>query len=152
MKTRKDVRRDEWDARTVPPKVRRRGEGRQQGIVLILLAIGIPLIAFFIQVDGADQEEGQAGAKDGASEADQNEFRLGTGNDIRGQEQNQQDNCHAGKDGDGFREGRTGLCIHFNLLIYWFGFAFRIAVNQEACHATKVVLKVYFFEFSPYLK
>lgn len=53
MKTRKDVRRDEWDARTVPPKVRRRGEGRQQGIVLILLAIGIPLIAFFIQVDGA---------------------------------------------------------------------------------------------------
>ena len=53
MKTRKDVRQDEWDARTVPPRVRRRGEGRHAGLVLILLAIGIPLIAFFIQVDGA---------------------------------------------------------------------------------------------------
>lgn len=53
MKTRKDVRRDEWDARLPPPKVRRRGAHAHQGFVLILLAIGIPLIAFFIQVDGA---------------------------------------------------------------------------------------------------
>jgi hypothetical protein len=53
MKTRKEARRDEWDARTVPPRVRRRGEGRQTGLVLILLAIGIPLVTFFIQVDGA---------------------------------------------------------------------------------------------------
>ena len=53
MKTRKDARKDEWDARIVPPRVRRRGEGRNQGLVLILLAIGIPLLAFFIQVDGA---------------------------------------------------------------------------------------------------
>ena len=30
-----------------------RGAGRDQGLVLMLLAIGIPLVAFFIQVDGA---------------------------------------------------------------------------------------------------
>ena len=53
MNTRKDVRRDEWDARYVEKPVRRRGSGRNQGVLLILLAVGIPLVAFFIQVDGA---------------------------------------------------------------------------------------------------
>jgi len=51
---RKDVRRDEWDARFAPDKVRRsRGAGRNQGLMLMLLAVGIPLVVFFIQVDGA---------------------------------------------------------------------------------------------------
>jgi hypothetical protein len=54
MPTRKDARQDEWDARLAPGKPRRvRGAGRDQGLVLMLLAIGIPLVAFFIQVDGA---------------------------------------------------------------------------------------------------
>jgi len=54
MPTRKDARQDEWDARLAPGKPRRtRGTGRDQGLVLMLLAIGIPLVAFFIQVDGA---------------------------------------------------------------------------------------------------
>jgi len=53
MSTRKEARRDEWDARFVEKPVRRRGSGRNQGIMLILLAVGIPLVAFFIQVDGA---------------------------------------------------------------------------------------------------
>ena len=53
MKTRKDARQDEWDARLPPPASRRRGEHAHQGLVLILLAIGIPLITFFIQTDGA---------------------------------------------------------------------------------------------------
>jgi hypothetical protein len=53
MSTRKDARRDEWDARYVEKPVRRRGSGRNQGVLLILLAVGIPLVAFFIQVDGA---------------------------------------------------------------------------------------------------
>jgi hypothetical protein len=54
MPTRKDARQDEWDARLAPDKPRRaRGAGRDQGLVLMLLAIGIPLVAFFIQVDGA---------------------------------------------------------------------------------------------------
>jgi len=53
MRNRKDARRDEWDARFVEKPVRRRGSGRNQGVMLILLAIGIPLVAFFIQVDGA---------------------------------------------------------------------------------------------------
>lgn len=54
MKTRKDVRNDEWDARLMPAKPRRvRGAGRSQGFTLMLLGIGIPLVLFFIQVDGA---------------------------------------------------------------------------------------------------
>ena len=54
MPTRKDARKDEWDARLAPGKPRRvRGAGGDQGLVLMLLAIGIPLVAFFIQVDGA---------------------------------------------------------------------------------------------------
>ena len=53
MHTKKDVRRDEWDARLAPPKIRRRGNGRSQGLLLILIAIGIPLVVFFIQTDGA---------------------------------------------------------------------------------------------------
>ncbi len=52
--SRKDARRDDWDARFAPEKVRRpRGAGRSQGLALMLLAVGIPLVAFFIQVDGA---------------------------------------------------------------------------------------------------
>jgi hypothetical protein len=53
MRTRKDVRRDEWDARLPPPVSRRRGGGRSQGLLLILIAIGIPLVVFFLQTDGA---------------------------------------------------------------------------------------------------
>ncbi len=54
MKTRKEVRQDEWDARLVPTRPRRvRGAGRSQGFSLMLLGIGIPLVLFFIQVDGA---------------------------------------------------------------------------------------------------
>jgi hypothetical protein len=52
MRTRKDARRDEWDAR-LPPPVTRRRDGRSQGLLLILLAVGIPLIVFFLQTDGA---------------------------------------------------------------------------------------------------
>jgi uncharacterized protein HemX len=47
-------KKDEWDARYTPEKVRRRGgNGRSQGLLLILVAIGIPLIVFFLQEDGA---------------------------------------------------------------------------------------------------
>jgi hypothetical protein len=54
MTTRKDARRDDWDARLVPEKPRRlRGAGRNQGLTLMLLAVGIPFVVFFIQVDGA---------------------------------------------------------------------------------------------------
>lgn len=54
MKTRKDARRDEWDARYAPAVVRRpRGGNRSQGLSLLLLGLGLPLVAFFIQVDGA---------------------------------------------------------------------------------------------------
>jgi uncharacterized protein HemX len=49
-------KKDEWDARFAP-EVRRarrqRGSGRSQGLLLILLAIGIPLVVFFLQEDGA---------------------------------------------------------------------------------------------------
>ncbi len=52
--SRKEARRDEWDARLAPPKLRRlRGAGRSQGLTLMLLGLGVPLVAFFIQVDGA---------------------------------------------------------------------------------------------------
>lgn len=53
MRTRKDARQDEWDARLPPPAKRRLGDGRRQGLLLILIAIGIPLIVFFLQTDGA---------------------------------------------------------------------------------------------------
>lgn len=48
-------KRDDWDARFIPEaKTRRRGaSGRSQGLLLILLAVGIPLVAFFLQEDGA---------------------------------------------------------------------------------------------------
>lgn len=53
MRTRKDARRDEWDARLMPAKTRRvRGAGRGQGLTLMLLGVGIPLVLFFIQADG----------------------------------------------------------------------------------------------------
>ena len=52
--SRKDARRDEWDARFSPAKAPRiRGVGIHQGLTLMVLAVGIPLVAFFIQVDGA---------------------------------------------------------------------------------------------------
>lgn len=46
---------DDWDARYIPEtkRSRRRGGNRSQGLLLILVAIGIPLVAFFFQVDGA---------------------------------------------------------------------------------------------------
>jgi hypothetical protein len=51
--SRKDARQDEWDARFAPEKVRRfRGAGRSQGLTLMLLGVGIPLVLFFVQVDG----------------------------------------------------------------------------------------------------
>jgi hypothetical protein len=54
MFTRKDARRDEWDARLAPTKPRRlRGAGRDMGLTLMLLAVGLPLVVYFIQVDGA---------------------------------------------------------------------------------------------------
>ncbi len=43
---------DEWDARFKPYKKPRISEGRRQGLFLILLAMGIPLMAFFFQDDG----------------------------------------------------------------------------------------------------
>jgi hypothetical protein len=48
-------KRDDWDARFAPEtkRSRRRGESRSQGLLLMILAIGIPLVLFFIQVDGA---------------------------------------------------------------------------------------------------
>ncbi|MBE3125129.1 MAG: hypothetical protein IMZ57_05655 [Acidobacteria bacterium] len=48
-------KKDDWDARFIPEaKTRRWGSsGRSQGLFLILVAIGIPLVAFFFQVDGA---------------------------------------------------------------------------------------------------
>ena len=53
MRTRKDARQDEWDARLPPPATRRRSDGRRQGLLLILIAVGMPLIVFFLQTDGA---------------------------------------------------------------------------------------------------
>jgi len=54
MFTRKEARRDEWDARNAPGKPRReRGSRREVGLALMLLAVGVPLVAYFIQVDGA---------------------------------------------------------------------------------------------------
>lgn len=48
-------KKDDWDARFAPEmkRARRGGGGRSQGLLLMLIAIGIPLVAFFIQVDGA---------------------------------------------------------------------------------------------------
>ena len=54
MTKRKEARRDEWDARLPPPASRRSGGGnRSTALTLMLLAIGIPLVVFFIQVDGS---------------------------------------------------------------------------------------------------
>jgi Tat protein secretion system quality control protein TatD with DNase activity len=48
-------KKDDWDARFAPEakRTRRRGDGRSQGLLLMLIAIGIPLVVFFLQVDGA---------------------------------------------------------------------------------------------------
>jgi uncharacterized protein HemX len=48
-------KKDDWDARYIPEakRSRRRGGNRSQGLLLLLVAIGIPLVAFFFQVDGA---------------------------------------------------------------------------------------------------
>lgn len=52
--SKKNARRDEWDARFMPEgkRPRVRGSGRNQGLTLMLLGIGIPFVLFFIQVDG----------------------------------------------------------------------------------------------------
>jgi len=48
-------KKDDWDARFAPEakRTRRSSKGRSQGLLLMLIAIGIPLVVFFIQVDGA---------------------------------------------------------------------------------------------------
>lgn len=48
-------KKDDWDARFAPEakRTRRRGDGRSQGLLFMLIAIGIPLVVFFLQVDGA---------------------------------------------------------------------------------------------------
>jgi len=48
-------KRDDWDARFIPEAKRRRwgASGRSQGLLLMLVAVGIPLVVFFIQEDGA---------------------------------------------------------------------------------------------------
>ncbi len=43
---------DDWDARFIPPKRRRMSDGRRQGLLIILVAIGIPLVVFFLQDEG----------------------------------------------------------------------------------------------------
>lgn len=43
---------DEWDARFIPTKRRGLSEGRRQGLLIILIAIGIPLVVFFFQDEG----------------------------------------------------------------------------------------------------
>jgi hypothetical protein len=54
MTTRKEARRDEWDARLMPAKPRRlRGAGRSLGLTLMILGLGLPLVASFVQTDGA---------------------------------------------------------------------------------------------------
>jgi len=59
--SRKDTRKDEWDARfgSVSKRPRLWGANRQLGLTLMLLAVGIPLVVFFIQVDGAVRFSGQ---------------------------------------------------------------------------------------------
>jgi hypothetical protein len=43
---------DEWDARSIPARRRGMSEGRRQGLLIMLVAIGIPLVVFFFQDDG----------------------------------------------------------------------------------------------------
>lgn len=43
---------DDWDARSIPAKRRGMSEGRRQGLLIILVAIGIPVVAFFLQDEG----------------------------------------------------------------------------------------------------
>ena len=43
---------DDWDARFIPTKRRGMSEGRRQGLLIILIAIGIPLVVFFFQDEG----------------------------------------------------------------------------------------------------
>jgi len=43
---------DDWDARTIPAKRRGKSDGRRQGLLIILVAIGIPVVAFFLQDEG----------------------------------------------------------------------------------------------------
>ena len=49
------AKQDDWDARfakEAKPR-RRRSGGRSSGLLLMLIAVGIPLVVFFIQEDGA---------------------------------------------------------------------------------------------------
>lgn len=45
--------RDDWDARFIPERKRGLSEGRKQGLLLLLVAVGIPLIVSFFVDDGA---------------------------------------------------------------------------------------------------
>src|SRR6266508_5849188 len=95
----------------------------------------------------ADQEKSQSRPEDGAPHADQHELRQRVCiHTICRHEQGGKDNHHANKDGNGFSEGSTGWCIHFNLLNLMGFDAYRIAVNQEPCQLTKDVLWVYFWK------
>src|SRR6266545_5264891 len=94
----------------------------------------------------ADQEESQSRPEDGAPHADQHELRQRVCiHTVCSHEQGGKDNRHANKDGNGFSEGSTGLCVHFKLLNLMGFDVYRIAVNQEACQVTKDVLWVYFW-------
>lgn len=45
-------KKDDWDARSIPARRRGMSEGRRQGLLIMLVAIGIPLVVFFLQEDG----------------------------------------------------------------------------------------------------
>ena len=44
---------DDWDARTIPKRKPRISEKRKQGLLFLLIAVGIPLIVAFFQDRGA---------------------------------------------------------------------------------------------------
>lgn len=47
------AKKDDWDARFIPERRRGISEGKKQGLLLLLAAVGIPLIVSFFQDDGA---------------------------------------------------------------------------------------------------
>ena len=57
MRRKKETKTEEraggdWDARVMTSKKPRMSPGRRQGLFIMLLAVGIPVIVFFFQVDG----------------------------------------------------------------------------------------------------